>query len=218
MTKRAKIWMIALAVAGLLAASITGIALAADPATTDDYEAKHWEQPGWGHFHRHRVIWSESMSELLGLTPEEIQAQRQEGKSLTEIAADQGVSEDELVAAILADRTEAIQQRVEDGYLTQEQADEMLEWMEQRIHEVVNRTDFGSYNDEAPCGYGAGGMGMGGGMMQGRHMQGHMGGYWSQDGGPGTDFGPGMMDRNYSSGRGPGYSRRGMMQGWGMSY
>ncbi len=103
MSKKVKVLVATLAVAALLVATFASTALAHDPA--DDT----------GHHHGHGVIYSETVSDLLGLTPEEIQAERQEGKSLVEIAAAQGVSEDELVEAIIAAEEEAIQEAAEDG-------------------------------------------------------------------------------------------------------
>lgn len=141
MGKRAKLLTVSIALAGLLVVSVAGVAMAQDPADTDDMPA--YCGLGWGRSHGHGATSSETVSELSGLTPEEIQAQRQEGKSLVEIAAAQGVSEDALVEAIMAAKTEFIQQRVEAGTLTQEQADLILEQMEQRTLQAVNRTTVG---------------------------------------------------------------------------
>ena len=71
------------------------------------------------------------LSEVLGLTREEIKAQLQDGKTMTEIAADQGFSEGELKDAMHAAMTEQLQQKVEDGAITQEQADRILERIQQ---------------------------------------------------------------------------------------
>ncbi|MFC1917674.1 hypothetical protein ACFLXH_03375 [Chloroflexota bacterium] len=86
---------------------------------------------------------SEAVSALLGLSSEEIHAQRLEGKSLAEIAAAQGVSEAELIDVIMAEKQAAVQARVDDGTLTQEQADYMLEQMGERTELAVNSTDTG---------------------------------------------------------------------------
>lgn len=167
MGKRAKMLAVALVAISLLVVSVAGVALAQGPADTDDMPAYCGQ--GWGGYHGHGATSSETVSELSGLTPEEIQAQRQEGKSLVEIAAAQGVSEDALVEAIMAAKTEFIQQRVEAGTLTQEQADLMLEQMEQRTLQAVNRTIVGppdwsrgngrgACDGEAEFGDGMGGM------------------------------------------------------------
>jgi hypothetical protein len=154
MSKGMKILIAALAVTGLLVASFAGVALAAGPADADaDGDCPFFgERQGQGGMHGfHGEGTSDAVSELLGLTAEDIQAQRLEGKSLVEIAAAQGVTEDALVAAIMAVKTEAVQQRVADGTLIQEQATLMLENMEQATIQSVNRTTVG------PFGHGGGG-------------------------------------------------------------
>ena len=154
MRKGMKMLIAALAVTGLLVASFAGVAMAADPADADGvcpYFGERQGQGGMRGFHGEGT--SDAVSGILGLTAEEIQAQRLEGKSLVEIAAAQGVSEDALVAAIMAVKTEAIQQRVTEGTLTQEQATLMLQNMEQTTTESVNRTTVGPF---ANGGQGAG--------------------------------------------------------------
>ncbi|MFQ5886866.1 MAG: hypothetical protein ACE5II_06495, partial [Anaerolineae bacterium] len=67
----------------------------------------------------------------LGLTPEELFAESHGGKSLDEIAEERGVEMDAVQEAMNAARAEAMQQAimqaVEDGKISQEQADWMLE-------------------------------------------------------------------------------------------
>jgi transposase len=75
-------------------------------------------------------------AEALGLPPEEFFAELHAGKSLAEIAEAKGVDIQTVYDAMNAARVEArdqfIQQAVEDGRLTQEQADQMLERLESR--------------------------------------------------------------------------------------
>lgn len=86
--------------------------------------------------------------DVLGLTHEELYELRLEGKTLAEIAAAQGVSEDALFSAMLEQRQEILQAAVEEGRITQEQADFMLQNMEQSILTRIN-------SDVAPRGTGA---------------------------------------------------------------
>ena len=181
MSKRAKRLVAVLALAGILAVTFGGAALADDPADdngTQPYCGYH----ALGGYHGHGAICSETVSELLGFTHEEIHEQRLEGKSLAEIAADHGISEDALVAAIMATKAEAVQARVDAGYLIQEQADAMLEQMELRTFEAVNRTDVGPADWSQ--GQGCGGLGesnrnggTGFGMGRGSMMHGWGGNY-----------------------------------------
>jgi uncharacterized membrane protein len=105
----------------------------------------------------------DTAAETLGLIPEELFAELRAGKSLAEIAEEQGVEVEEVYDAASAARAEAIpeaiEQAVEDGTLTQEQADWMLEGLEQGF--FPGGRGFGSgrgrgggyYPDgECPCG------------------------------------------------------------------
>jgi hypothetical protein len=77
----------------------------------------------------------DTLAELTGLEPADLYAELQEGKALLEVAQAHGVDAEQLVETALASRAEVLQQRVEAGYLTQEQADWMLEHMEEEMLE-----------------------------------------------------------------------------------
>ncbi len=102
------------------------------------------------------------VSELLGLTAEEIHDLRAEGQSLVQIAATQGFSEEALIAAMLTDRAETLAQRVADGVITQEQADLMLAQMTASVTESIQRTEIGPRADRGNFGA-RGGFGQRGG-------------------------------------------------------
>ncbi len=87
---------------------------------------------GWGW---HGMGLMDALAELTGLEPADLYAELQEGKTLLEVAQAHGISAEELVEAALASRAEVLQQRIEAGYLTQEQADWMLEHMEEEMLE-----------------------------------------------------------------------------------
>jgi hypothetical protein len=76
----------------------------------------------------------DTAAEALGLTPEELFTELHAGKSLAEVAEAQGVDVETLQEALQAARIEAMRQRieqaVEDGKTSQEQADWLLEGLE----------------------------------------------------------------------------------------
>ena len=78
----------------------------------------------------------DTAAEALGMTPEELFAESRAGKSLADIAEAKGVDVQTVYDAMNAARGEAMQQAieqaVEDGRLTQEQADQMIERLENR--------------------------------------------------------------------------------------
>jgi len=147
---------------------------------------------GWHGFHGEGEVCSETVSELLGLTPEEICDLRQEGKSIAEIAADQGVTVDELVEAIMAERTVAVQARVDDGTLTQEQADLMIQRMEERTELAVSRTATGPTEWRMGSGYGKSSEGTGSGLA---NRWGGQNGRGACFGDAGLGTGPGSMHK-----------------------
>jgi hypothetical protein len=75
----------------------------------------------------------------LGVTEDELRTSLEEGTTLAELARDEGKTVDGLVAAIVADAREELDQAVEDGRLTDEQRDLILSTLEERITEMVNR-------------------------------------------------------------------------------
>ena len=152
----------------------------------------------------------DTLSEILGLTPEEIQQQYIEGKTLLEIAEAQGVSEEQVVDAIVAERAEVLQQQVEAGIITQEQADAMLERMEEHVPDMLDSTMVGP-GAGAGFGQGAGGVGPGYGGMMGGGSQ----GIGAGQGGYGGMMGGGQGTGNGQAGYG-GMMGGGMMGGgWG---
>lgn len=76
----------------------------------------------------------DTLAEALGLTPEELFGERRAGKTLEQLAEEQDVDlealQEELDAARDEARRDAIAQAVEDGEMTQEQADWLLEGLD----------------------------------------------------------------------------------------
>ena len=76
----------------------------------------------------------DAAADALGLTPEELFAELHAGESLEEVAEAQGIEMETVRNALQAARLKvqkgAIEQAVEDGRLSQEQADWMLEGVE----------------------------------------------------------------------------------------
>lgn len=76
----------------------------------------------------------DAAADALGLTPVELFTELHSGKTLAEIADEQGVDLETVQEAVRAARVEAmrarIQQAVEDGTMSQEEADWLLEGLE----------------------------------------------------------------------------------------
>ena len=72
-------------------------------------------------------------AEALGLTPAQLRTKIQAGKTLGEIAAEQGVENSTLVQALVTTAQERLDKAVVEGRLTQAQADERAATMTERI-------------------------------------------------------------------------------------
>ncbi len=112
----------------------------------------------------------EVMAEALGLTPEELQAEFDAGKSLHDILEELDIEEADLQAAIQIASVPYIEQAVSDGELTQEQADEILEWMAE--FDGKRFPGMGGWAHGRRSGFGGG--------AHGKHS-GFGGGMWSND-------------------------------------
>lgn len=79
----------------------------------------------------------DSISEALGLTPAEITEQITAGATLGDILEAQGVDAQTIVDLVTAQAQERTAAAVEDGRITQEQADELLANLETHINDVL---------------------------------------------------------------------------------
>jgi uncharacterized coiled-coil protein SlyX len=97
--------------------------------------------PIFGGFHHGRAIGTnlEAAAEYLGLARAELRERLEEGQSLAEIARAEDKSVDGLKQALLRDAEQRLNDAVEDGELTRERANEMLERLRGRIDELVER-------------------------------------------------------------------------------
>jgi hypothetical protein len=76
----------------------------------------------------------------LGLTPEELGAQLESGKTLAQVASAQGKSVDGLKAAILAGAKDRLDRAVAAGELTAAQGQTMLAGLQEHLDDIVNGT------------------------------------------------------------------------------
>jgi hypothetical protein len=115
----------------------------------------------------HTFVWN-ALAEKLGLSSAELTTEVNSGKTIAQIADEKGVSRADLVAALETAHQESLAQAVADGYLTQEQADNILAQMSGRYEWMLD--NMGSQ---------AGMMGGRGGMMNGQGSAGGCHGNWN---------------------------------------
>lgn len=117
-----------------------------DDATIDgsqaDAVAGHLagEMPGrvGGHGPRGQGPHSEVVTELLGIDAETLRGELAAGSTLAEVAEANGVSADDLLAALVAEAEAHITEHVEEGSLTEEEAAAKLTDIADRVSERVN--------------------------------------------------------------------------------
>jgi hypothetical protein len=91
--------------------------------------------PFHGHFFFAEKLFT--AAEYLGLSEDELENRLNEGSTLAEVAEAEGKSVAGLKTALVADAKERVDEAVEDGDLTQAEADELLEELGERIDHFV---------------------------------------------------------------------------------
>lgn len=127
----------------LLIIAVLGTTVFADPEDDGTYRTTCYAENGVrGGFGMVGGM-TETVGDLVGLTTDEIHDLRIEGFSLADIAEANGISVDALIAAIMVEKTVWLEEKVADGIITQEQADLMIQTMQEKTVEAVNRTTVG---------------------------------------------------------------------------
>jgi polyhydroxyalkanoate synthesis regulator phasin len=108
----------------------------ADEVATTLSDSDVWRggHPGWGGG-------LDAAAEALGMTEDELHsALEADGATLATVAEDRGVAVQTLIDALVTATRERAAQAVTDGKITQEQADEWLADVQERVTERVNGT------------------------------------------------------------------------------
>lgn len=96
----------------------------------------------------HTLVWN-SLAEALNLTPQSLNSELSRGKTLTQVAAAQGVSQEQLAAALKSSVTAGLDQAVTDGALTREQADLMLNQMSRNFEWMLLQMGNGNFHENS---------------------------------------------------------------------
>lgn len=92
----------------------------------------------------------EAMAEAIGISEDELRTALEDGSTPAEVAEENGVDRETLIDAVVASMEEHLAQGVEDGRLTQEEADEKLAEIEDRANDIVD----GVRPEGGPMGHG----------------------------------------------------------------
>jgi hypothetical protein len=135
MSRNLRIGIVALLVVGALTISMAGTALAQDetPTPAPDTGSGRWLGHAFGRGLGGQVG-LEAAAQALGMTADELSLQLWGGETLADLADKAGVDlqtvQDAVTAALDAAQRDAIEQAVQDGTLTREHADWLLEGLD----------------------------------------------------------------------------------------
>jgi hypothetical protein len=160
------------AVAVVAGAMLAGTVMAAPPSpqtTTTPVVPGTGLHIGGGNGMRNAPAWSgfeEEVAAFLGMSQEQVQAERLAGKSLVQIAQAKGKTEAQLVSTILTAKRADLDKAVADKSITQAQADLIYQNMQTQVPQMVNRTTTGPASGQGMR------MGTGAGNQSGARMGG----------------------------------------------
>ena len=81
----------------------------------------------------------EDVATYLGVSVDAIKTDLKDGKTLAQIAVAQGKTEDELINFIVSKRTDELKTALSDGKITQEQYDNAVKNLPEKVKEMVER-------------------------------------------------------------------------------
>jgi hypothetical protein len=100
----------------------------------------------------------DTAADYLGVDEAELRESLHEGRTLAEVAGEEGKSVDGLVDALVAEQTERLDEAVADGRLTKAQRDEIVAGLEERVQAMVEAEPFrGLHGPRGVPGFGFGG-------------------------------------------------------------
>jgi ribosomal protein S20 len=80
----------------------------------------------------------DAAAQALNLSVEDLRSRLREGKTLAQVAQDQNVDVQNVIDAMVAEATARIDQKVQEGELSAEEANERKSNLQERITELVN--------------------------------------------------------------------------------
>lgn len=94
--------------------------------------------PGRGHGGPGPMAAHADIAQFLGITPEQLRAELN-GQSLAQVAQAHGKSRDQLIQFLVSNAQQRLNEAVQAGRLTQQQADQRLADLQARIEQLVDR-------------------------------------------------------------------------------
>jgi len=109
----------------------------ADSEDTDDEDRRGCAGGG-------KYLIKEAAAEILGLSEEDLKDALRDGQTLAGIAESQGMSVEDFRAALEENVTAALQEQLNAGEITQEEFDESIDGLDEKLDEIINSTSGGA--------------------------------------------------------------------------
>jgi ribosomal protein S20 len=129
---RSKLLASAVAASALAGSATFGVTGIAGAQSGDDRPPAEAGRPGG---HRPKL---DAAAQALNLSVDDLRSKLRDGKTLAQVAADQNVDKQKVIDAMVADAAAHIDQAVQDGKITADQANERKSNLQDRITRLVN--------------------------------------------------------------------------------
>lgn len=98
----------------------------------------------------HEMVWK-GLADALGMTPDELNAELANGKTIAQIAGSKGIQKEQLAAALQTSVKAGLEKAVADRVITQKEADQMLEHMGGNYIWMLDHMSFRVPGDASSC-------------------------------------------------------------------
>ena len=138
----------ALALGGIFATAFAGTRAPKAPA--NNAEMHYGVRGGNGQFENgtgiqfgmkngeHRGEMVEKLANYLGISQDELRNELKSGKTLAEVAKENGKSTNDLVNFFMSEAKEHLQTALKNGHITQQRYDEVMQNIKQRVEQMIN--------------------------------------------------------------------------------
>ena len=134
-----KNWLVAAGLTAMVAANAVALAATgAEQAATAGDKKPPLERKGDGKGDKFHFKGDGQMLEFLKIDAETLKTELKAGKTLAAIAADRGISVDQLKAFMLGQMTQRLDESVKAGKMTSDKAEKIKANMEKHIDDIVN--------------------------------------------------------------------------------
>jgi hypothetical protein len=113
-----------------------------EDSATEDSEDEDGSREGCAGGGKHLI--KEAAAEVLGMSEEDLRAALREGQTLAEIAEAQGMSVEDFTSAVEDNVTATLQEQVNAGEITQEEYDEAIANLQEKLDDIINATPGGA--------------------------------------------------------------------------